>query len=144
MLIGVEAHFDAAHRLSKHAGECSNLHGHRYLVCAELSGEVNDQGMVMDFSVFKDRLNSCTQMFDHAVILNSSDPLVDCLQPMGIAIRVLDYDPTAECLAKTIWSMMLEKSVNKLYGFDVCAGMELAIRVYETPTAFAEYRACIR
>lgn len=54
--IGKEFRFEAAHVLPNHAGKCSRLHGHSYVVVVEASGPVQPadgsatEGMVMDFS----------------------------------------------------------------------------------------------
>ena len=45
------------HRVYGHDGKCKNLHGHNYRIHFTVATtELNDTGMVVDFSVIKDRL----------------------------------------------------------------------------------------
>ena len=49
-----EFKFAMGHRLSKHMGLCKNFHGHNYTVGVGVrSNQLNDNGMVMDFSHLK-------------------------------------------------------------------------------------------
>lgn len=74
----------AAHRLNlSYPSKCTNLHGHNWIVTVECKArELNADGMVTDFSIIKDKINS---LLDHAV-LN----------------EVLPFNPTAENIAKWI------------------------------------------
>lgn len=45
--------FDAAHHLTKYYGKCENVHGHTYRLLVTLNGEVQPNGMVIDFIIFK-------------------------------------------------------------------------------------------
>ena len=140
MLIGIECCFDAAHRLLYHTGKCKNLHGHRYSVHVRLSGPLNDEDMVLDFSEFKRKVNACLSAFDHTVLLNKADPLVDLLLDADVSVSVVDGDPTAELLAETICAMVCERLLLE----ESWEGRSLSVRVWETPTSFAEFEACIK
>lgn len=74
----------AAHRLKlDYTSKCTNLHGHNWVIDVYLkSEELNQNGMVMDFTVIKEKI---TNKFDHKVIN-----------------EVVDFNPTAENLAKYI------------------------------------------
>lgn len=65
MKLGLEAEFDAAHRLPSHPGKCSRVHGHTYRVEVVLEGEVGPDGMVMDFFDVKGILNDSLKDMDH-------------------------------------------------------------------------------
>jgi len=41
--------FEASHHLPWHSGKCRNLHGHSYKLEVSLSGDLNDNGIVVDF-----------------------------------------------------------------------------------------------
>lgn len=71
--------FDAAHRILGHGGKCRNLHGHRYIAEITVQAEVlNGLGMVLDFGVIKERIGKwIDDNWDHNVILNRKDPLLD-------------------------------------------------------------------
>ena len=64
--ISVEAQFSAAHRLRNYKGKCENMHGHNWKVKAVITGrKLNSQGMVMDFSELKKKLNAAIMRLDH-------------------------------------------------------------------------------
>ena len=49
--------FDSAHRIIGHSGNCKMLHGHRYTLEATFeSDKLDDLGMVIDFSIIKQKL----------------------------------------------------------------------------------------
>lgn len=45
--------FDAAHKLTNYYGKCERLHGHTYKLEVTLEGDVQSNGMVIDFVVLK-------------------------------------------------------------------------------------------
>ena len=52
-----ESEFDSAHFLSGYEGKCSNIHGHRWKVVAEVSADKlvedgQERGMLVDFKTF--------------------------------------------------------------------------------------------
>lgn len=46
--------FEASHNLPHHKGACQRLHGHSYKLHVTVSGEINEEGMVADFSDIKE------------------------------------------------------------------------------------------
>jgi len=61
--------FAAAHQIRGHTGGCENLHGHNYLVRVHVAAEQLDElGMVVDFSEIKSVLEEVVGPFDHQVI----------------------------------------------------------------------------
>jgi 6-pyruvoyltetrahydropterin/6-carboxytetrahydropterin synthase len=121
VMVSKEFTFDAAHHLHCYEGKCKNLHGHTYKVIFGISGYVDEIGMVMDFSdikkVWKERINI---HLDHRY-------LNDTLPPMNT---------TAENIV--VW--MYEK-MNEALVAEGSKGMQVEfVRLYETPTSFAEVR----
>ena len=58
--------FEAAHFLPDHAGLCKNLHGHSYKLEVEVTGPINDFGMIMDFGNLSKLVNQCIiKQIDH-------------------------------------------------------------------------------
>lgn len=150
MKISRTIEIDAGHRIPEHANKCRNLHGHRYVIMAQVSSEElqtqgNERGMVMDFGRIRDAMMAnIHDRFDHKMILRWDDPVAETL--IGVKIPpihpslmfgaylseisefcLLRESPTAEYLAQ-LWFRMLAKDI------DICS-----IRVYETPNCYADY-----
>ena len=65
--------FSAAHHLTGYDGNCSNIHGHNWLVKASLETEYLDEiGISIDFRTLKKSLNELVQEMDHAYLNNLS------------------------------------------------------------------------
>ena len=45
--------FDAAHNLENYHGKCESLHGHTWKVQVTVTGSIDEDGMVFDFSEMK-------------------------------------------------------------------------------------------
>jgi len=136
--------WECAHRLVNHKGKCRSIHGHSYLLEVEVMGLIQDKfkffesddGMVIDFGDFKEVVKEyVVDKFDHALIINS--------------LSIVDED-IAKYLEEKIDQKVLrlkenvtaENMVN--YIFDVLdinlpRHLKLSrIRLYETPTCYAE------
>lgn len=127
---------DAGHRLARHGGKCGFLHGHRYAIEATVSGEVDGVGVVLDFSAIKDALASVLSCWDHAVVLEAGDPLVDLLSGAGQRVVVVPFAPSAENIAAHVAGELARTLSAPAWG-----GGSLAVenvRVWETPTCFAD------
>jgi len=105
--------WEAAHKLElPYESKCKNVHGHSYRVEVEVEGEINEEGMVIDFSYLKKAVESAS--FDHTYLND-----------------LTNKNPTAENLIlylKSIFDCVWEFKEIKLR----------RIRVYETSTSFAE------
>ncbi len=137
--IRIEQHFDAAHFLTDYDGKCSNLHGHRWRVLAEvaadaLSEEGPARGMVADFGDLKRDLKERSDRYDHTLIYERGtlrETTVRALQDdEGFSLTEVAFRPTAECLAKDFYDWLVGK------GYPV-----QSVAVYETPDNCATYRA---
>jgi 6-pyruvoyltetrahydropterin/6-carboxytetrahydropterin synthase len=114
--------FHAAHIIPNHKGKCSTLHGHTYFVEVTVRGEVqlkdsgaSDYGMVVDFDVLK------------KIYKEHIDPLVEhqnLNETLPIPVT------TAEMIAGWIWNTFHKAGVTPY-----------KLRVYETPTSYAEIRS---
>lgn len=125
-----EIHFSYGHRLLNHPGKCAHLHGHNGRVHIEVSSEKLDaQGMVVDFERIREAIGSwIDETLDHKTILYEKDPLVDVLKKAGESIVVMKENPTAEALARWIFSEARKKrlAVSK-------------VALWETPESCAVY-----
>lgn len=131
-----EITWDMAHRLSKHKGQCRNLHGHTYKLQVTFTSDAKVDGMIIDFASIKDMLNEVKKMYDHQTILDgrSDDDLIiaRALRTVGLEYRMLTCEPTAENMAMEIFTY-LEDRCKKVHGLKV-----YCVRLYETPTSYAE------
>jgi 6-pyruvoyltetrahydropterin/6-carboxytetrahydropterin synthase len=131
--LGYKTTFDAAHRLPEHQGKCRNLHGHTYRIELLFSGPKGEGGMILDFGIVKQKVKAALDRWDHAVILYVHDPLLKILadNEPKLCIVVMEDEPTVEHMI-----LLLREDVQRqLTGLSVEV---VSIRVYETPTCWAE------
>lgn len=124
-------HFCYGHRLMDYDGKCAHPHGHNGVVEIELTRPGLDRrGMVYDFTDVKKRLGGfIDRELDHRMLLRADDPLVTLLKQVGEPPFIMQDNPTAENIAKLIFQEAKGR------------GMPIvAVRLWETPDAFAEYR----
>jgi 6-pyruvoyltetrahydropterin/6-carboxytetrahydropterin synthase len=117
--IGKEFSFEAAHQLPQQEvyGACQNLHGHRYELTVEVTGEVNELGWICNFKELKDIVKAdVIEQYDHSN-LNQYFPL-----------------PTVENMALHIFQVLAKEFEKKSLALN-------RIVLYETETSYAEVRA---
>jgi len=123
--------FCYGHRLLDYDGICKHPHGHNAVVEVDVrTDQLDARNMVADFSDIKRIVKGwIDRELDHKMILRHDDPLVEPLEALGEPIYKLESNPTVERIAKLIFDMACHQ------------GLEVqAVRVWETPTSFAEYR----
>ncbi|WP_067821463.1 6-pyruvoyl trahydropterin synthase family protein [Actinomadura kijaniata] len=82
--VTVRHNFETAHRLPHLGGKCQNLHGHSWWVEVTVAGDLNDQGIVVDFGALKRHLREWIDThLDHGAMLGDLDPLVPALEKDG-------------------------------------------------------------
>lgn len=130
-MITKEVYFCYGHRLMNHPGKCRNLHGHSVKAAITIKQhELNEQGMVCDFSDIK----ACVERYidehlDHNFLLHKNDPIIPYLAETNERFLALNEHPTAEVLSKMIFEHI------KRQGFDVDQ-----VVLWETASAQACYR----
>ena len=137
-ILKTEAEFDSAHFLYGYNGKCSNIHGHRWKICAEICSESlitegQTRGMIVDFGDLKKDLKEIADSLDHRLIYEkgSLKPSTEAaLADEGFAVTVVDFRPTAENFSKYIYDLMCAR------GYRV-----KKITVYETPNNCAVYES---
>lgn len=123
--------FCYGHRLLNYDGKCKFLHGHngRAIIVLE-SDRLDHRGMVLDFSDIKKVVSRwIDETLDHRMILHREDPAVELLQNLGEPLFLVDWNPTAENLAKLIFDFTANA------GFPI-----IEARLWETPNCCATYR----
>lgn len=126
--LSIKGHFDAAHYLRDYPGKCSQIHGHTWEVEVFVAGtELDDLGMLIDFTVLKQKLKEVLAQFDHRLI-NELDEF-----SKG------KLNPTAENLAKFIYRQLRSGIETAATG----SGKKIKVtqvRVWESPRASASYK----
>lgn len=101
-----EIEFCYGHRLLNYDGKCKHLHGHNGKAVIVLEGmELDERGMLLDFSELKRKIGVwIDENLDHRMILCKDDPVVSVMQKMGEPVYLIDDNPTAENIARLIYS----------------------------------------
>lgn len=121
VLVSKEFTFDAAHHLHDYEGKCKNLHGHTYKVIFGLSGYTDSRGLMIDFGDLKEIWKNEIEIhLDHRYLNETLPPMNTTAENMVVWI----YEKMAEAL-----------SLKDYQG----ARVEF-VRLYETPTSYAEAR----
>ncbi|WP_459193197.1 6-pyruvoyl trahydropterin synthase family protein [Halosimplex sp. J119] len=96
----------AGHRLQHHDGKCSRPHGHNYEITVSVTGELRDEGWIVD----KSEITEIISEWDHRFLLERGDPLVPAFRESGDedAVVVLDHPPTAEVMSVLLERKLLE------------------------------------
>lgn len=119
VMVSKEFTFDTAHHLYDYDGKCKALHGHTYHLQLAVSGMLDNRAMAVDFGdikqIYKDHLEP---YLDHRY-LNESLPYMNT---------------TAENMVYRIFKQ-LEQYLPKERDIRV-----EYVRLYETPTSYAEFR----
>ncbi|TVX85159.1 6-carboxytetrahydropterin synthase QueD [Paenibacillus agilis] len=117
--------FDAAHHLHAYEGKCKNLHGHTYKVEFGISSMINDIGLALDFGdikhIWKERIEP---YLDHRY-------LNETLPPMNT---------TAENMVIWLFEQMDAALAVEPHKSSCVGGRTEFVRLYETPTSYAEAR----
>lgn len=114
--------FDAAHFLPGYDGNCRNLHGHTYKLQVGVTGPFDSRGMVCDFQELKEVVTHYVDLLDHS-FLNEIESL-----------EFPKDQPTAE-------RMVYWLALNLIPDIEAKSLHLSFIRLYETPTSYAEWRA---
>lgn len=119
-IVSVEAHYDSAHFLRNYKGKCERLHGHHYVVEVALVAEgLNESGIAFDFVDVKRELRALAERLDHEN-LNDLAPFTE-------------VEPSAENQARHFYDELKRRLPAEM------AEAVLYVRVWETPTQWAQY-----
>lgn len=135
--VSKEFSFDMAHILDGHDGKCQNLHGHTYKLQVEVSGDLvlegAKKGMVVDFTDVKAVVKEAILApMDHAFIYDTTSEreckIAALLNELNSKTFGIPMRTTAEEMARFMFNCLKDKLPIS------------AIRLWETPTSFCEYR----
>ncbi len=126
-----EMAFCYGHRLLRYPGKCARLHGHNGVAFIALrASELDEQGMVVDFADIEGKvLTWIDETLDHRMLLHRDDPLVPALRELDEPFLAVDFNPTAENIARMIYEFVQSQ------GFPV-----VEVRLQEMEGSVASYR----
>jgi 6-pyruvoyltetrahydropterin/6-carboxytetrahydropterin synthase len=129
--IAREISFCYGHRLLQYDGKCRYLHGHNGKAVIVLEADQLDAlGMVVDFARLKRAVGDwIDEALDHKMLLHRDDPVLAYLRAQGEPVFAMDFNPTAENIARLI------------YDYTAAQGFPVAeVQLWETDTCQASYR----
>jgi 6-pyruvoyltetrahydropterin/6-carboxytetrahydropterin synthase len=135
------------HMLSRHPDKCRFPHGHtRKVEIVVEAADLDANGMVCDFKVIKDAIGDFLEMYDHALCMNTEDPMFATLKA-AYGARVIGFtatEPTTEVLAKAFFDEIRRElaayAARPAARYPLRPSVRLArVRVWETSSSWAEY-----
>jgi len=119
----------SGHRIQHHDGKCSRPHGHNYEITVKVTGELTEEGWIVD----KGDITPIIYEWDHRFLLEEGDPLIDAMEESndGDAVVVLPHPPTAEVMGIVLEKRMLEQFPDTV--------SEVSVEVSETDELCATY-----
>lgn len=132
MKISKEFKWEMGHRLPFHSGKCKNIHGHTYKMRVEIEGDLDSNGMVMDYYDVSSVISPLVDEFDHSFIVKDDDSeVIELLNKLNSKKIVVPFETTAE----NITLYMLQKIKEKITSDRI---KKIKVRVYETEKTYAE------
>ena len=132
MKIAKEFRWEMGHRLPEHFGQCKNIHGHSYKMLVEFEGDLDEQGMIIDYYDVEKIINPIIEHLDHAFMVNKNDKVViEFLEKMNSKKVVVDFQSTAENICTYLLNEVRQASLPKNV-------TKIKVRVYETAQDYAE------
>jgi 6-pyruvoyltetrahydropterin/6-carboxytetrahydropterin synthase len=135
------------HMLSRHPDKCRFPHGHtRKVEFVIEADDLDPSGMVCDFKVVKEAVAEHLDRYDHAMCVNTDDPMYPALKA-AYGERVIGFEstePTTEVLARTFHDLAVARlqlaAANPSARYPLRPNVRVArVRVWETTSSWAEY-----
>jgi 6-pyruvoyltetrahydropterin/6-carboxytetrahydropterin synthase len=113
-------HFSASHFL-RFCGECEQLHGHNYTVDVVISGNLNEDGMVIDFRKVKDEVVKICKTLDHKVMLPGDSNTIRVKTEEGFVEVIVGEKryvfPEEDCIVLGIEATTAELLAKYIHGY---------------------------
>lgn len=137
MKIAKEFKWEMGHRLLEHFGNCKNIHGHSYKMIVEFEGELNKDGMIIDFYDIDRIIKPLVEKLDHAFMVNKIDKdVIEFLDKIKSKKMVVDFNSTVENICKFI--------LNEIRKVELPGNISsVKVRVYETSEDYAEEKIAL-
>ena len=132
MKIAKEFRWEMGHRLPDHFGQCKNIHGHSYKMMVELAGEIDSNGMIIDYYILKEIIKPIVEKLDHSFMVNKNDGVVlDFLEKLNSKKVIVDFDSTVENITRYL--------IDEIKKADLPSNVKgIKVRVCESPDDYAE------
>ncbi|KYK24220.1 6-pyruvoyl tetrahydropterin synthase [Thermoplasmatales archaeon SG8-52-4] len=117
--------FSSAHVIPEYE-KCGRLHGHTYALHATIIGEMDNKGIIIDFSLLKEILREIVNELDHKILVPKASKLLKIEKfENNVKISLLDkyyVFPIDDCVflplnstsAENLASYILNKLIKKL------------------------------
>ncbi|MEE9448446.1 MAG: 6-carboxytetrahydropterin synthase [Ignavibacteriaceae bacterium] len=134
MRIAKEFKWEMGHRLPEHFGQCKNIHGHSYKMLVEFEGELDENGMVIDYYDVEKIVKPIIEKLDHAFLVNKDDKHTrEFLEKLNSKKVIVDFESTVENICIYL--------LTKIKSADLPANVNaIMVRVSETEEDYAEER----
>jgi 6-pyruvoyltetrahydropterin/6-carboxytetrahydropterin synthase len=132
MKIAKEFRWEMGHRLPFHEDKCRNLHGHSYKMMVEFTGDLDINGMVLDYYIVKEIINPLVEELDHAFMVKDDDfELITLLKKMDSKFVTVNFHSTAE--------NMVYYFIDKIKKSELPGNISaIKVKIFETETTYAE------
>jgi 6-pyruvoyltetrahydropterin/6-carboxytetrahydropterin synthase len=107
--------FSSAHIIPEYE-KCGRLHGHTYAVHANIKGEMDEKGIIMDFSLLKEILREIVNKLDHKILIPKESKLLR-IEKKNDNVKILLLDkqylfPIDDCVFLPLNSTSAENLAN--------------------------------
>ena len=152
---GGNLRFSSAHFIT-YGGKCERLHGHNYGVLVEIEGTLNDDKLVLDFTVLKQLTREICSRLNHRFLLPMHNPHLELKElpdawevrfgekryvfPRADVVELPVDNSTAERLAEYICSELRAG----LAAYNTANLQTIMVGVEEAPTQMAYFRTSLR
>ncbi len=135
MKIAKEFRWEMGHRLPDHFGKCKNIHGHSYKMMVEFEGELDSNGMIIDYYIVKEFIEPIVEKLDHSFMVNKNDGVVlEFLEKLKSKKVIVEFDSTVENITRYL--------IEEIQKADIPSNVSgIKVRVCETPDDYAEENA---
>ena len=128
-------HFSASHFL-RFCGDCEQLHGHNYTVDVTLTGQLNEDHMVIDFGKVKDMVVDICKTLGHKVMLPGDSKTIKVNTAEGF-VEVLVGDkryvfPEEDCIVLGIKATTAELLAKYIHGYIDFPNLRVKVCVSES------------
>ena len=130
--------FSSAHIIPEYE-KCGRLHGHTYAVHVKIFGYLDNNGIIVDFSILKEILRNIVSSLDHRVLIPEKSKLVKIFkEDKSIKLTSLGKSyvfPINDCIllpidstsAEKLATYILDKLIKEFSGYNQLIKIEIGV-----------------